>query len=53
MVRIEFQDGVVNTIETLGRGFPPDQLGTRGPKLSVHVSIVEVTVLLKTAPNWA
>ncbi len=29
MVRIEFQDGVVNTVETLGRGFPPDQLGTR------------------------
>ena len=29
MARIEFQDGVVRGIEMLGRGFPPEQLGTR------------------------
>lgn len=29
MVRIEFVDGLVRDIETLGRGFPPEQLGTR------------------------
>lgn len=29
MVRIEFVDGLVSDIETLGRGFPPEQLGTR------------------------
>lgn len=30
MVRVEFVDGLVRHIETLGRGFPPEQLGTRG-----------------------
>ena len=29
MVRIQFVDGRVSAIETLGRGFSPDQLGTR------------------------
>ena len=29
MVRVEFLDGLVSDIQTLGRGFPPEQLGTR------------------------